>query len=115
MLKGRLGLDSANVPHADRAGCLYLARGTLTTRDGTLAFLQGDNTAADALDPGVVNWACSSISMTGKSSELICRIGTAAHGAQATSIVKFLPARLLPTGFSHRDFSLNCKAFALLL
>lgn len=52
MLKGRLGLDSANVPHADRAGCLYLARGTLTTRDGTLAFLQGDNTAADALDPG---------------------------------------------------------------
>ena len=25
---------------------------TLTTRDGTLAFLQGDNTAADALDPG---------------------------------------------------------------
>jgi CRISP-associated protein Cas1 len=52
MLKGRLGLDSAKVPHADRAGCLYLARGTLTTRDGTLAFLQGDNTAADALDPG---------------------------------------------------------------
>ena len=41
MLKGRLGLDSAKVPHADRAGCLYLARGALTARDGTLAFLQG--------------------------------------------------------------------------
>jgi CRISPR-associated protein Cas1 len=52
MLKGRLGLDSAKVPHADRAGCLYLARGALTARDGTLAFVQGDNTAADALDPG---------------------------------------------------------------
>ena len=41
MLKGRLGLDSAKVPHKDRAGLLYLARGALTTRDGTLAFLQG--------------------------------------------------------------------------
>lgn len=52
MLKGRLGLDSAKVPHADRAGCLYLARGALTARDGTLVFLQGETTAADALEPG---------------------------------------------------------------
>lgn len=52
MLKGRLGLDSAKVPHADRAGLLYLARGALTARDGTLAFLQGPTTEADALTPG---------------------------------------------------------------
>jgi CRISPR-associated protein Cas1 len=52
MLKGRLGLDSAKVPHADRAGCLYLARGALTARDGTLAFMQGSATASDALEPG---------------------------------------------------------------
>lgn len=52
MLKGRLGLDSAQVPHKDRAGLLYLARGTLTARDGTLAFLQGYSTSADALSPG---------------------------------------------------------------
>ena len=52
MLKGRLGLDSAKVPHRDRAGLLYLARGALTARDGTLAFLQRDATAADALAPG---------------------------------------------------------------
>ena len=52
MLKGRLGLDSAKVPHADRDGCLYLARGALTARDGTLAFLQGSATASDALQPG---------------------------------------------------------------
>ena len=49
MLKGRLGLDTAHVPHADRAGLLYLSRGALTARDGTLAFLQGP--LAD-LDPG---------------------------------------------------------------
>lgn len=52
MLKGRLGLDSAKVPHADRAGLLYLARGALTARDGTLAFLQGPAEPADALSPG---------------------------------------------------------------
>lgn len=52
MLKGRLGLDSAKVPHADRAGLLYLARGALTARDGTLAFLQGPATASDTLEPG---------------------------------------------------------------
>ncbi|WP_272010916.1 type I-E CRISPR-associated endonuclease Cas1e [Roseovarius sp. ZX-A-9] len=40
------------MPHADRAGCLYLARGALTARDGTLAFLQGPATEADALEPG---------------------------------------------------------------
>jgi len=52
MLKGRLGLDSAKVPHSDRAGLLYLARGQLTARDGALAFLRGAETGPDALDPG---------------------------------------------------------------
>ncbi|MGR3435476.1 MAG: type I-E CRISPR-associated endonuclease Cas1e [Shimia sp.] len=52
MLKGRLGLDSAKVPHADRAGLLYLARGQLTARDGTLAFLRGTDPGADPLGPG---------------------------------------------------------------
>ena len=52
VLKGRLGLDSAKVPHKDRAGLLYLARGALTARDGTLAFLQRSATRSDALDPG---------------------------------------------------------------
>lgn len=52
MLKGRLGLDSARVPYADRTGLLYLARGALTARDGTLAFMQGPTTDADALTPG---------------------------------------------------------------
>ena len=52
MLKGRLGIDSAKVPHKDRAGLLYLARGALTSRDGTLAFMQREATSADALTPG---------------------------------------------------------------
>ncbi|MBU2962092.1 type I-E CRISPR-associated endonuclease Cas1e [Citreicella sp. C3M06] len=52
MLNGRLGLESSKVPHADRSGCLYLARGALVARDGTLSFTQGPPTEADALTRG---------------------------------------------------------------
>ena len=52
MLKGRLGLESARVPHKDRAGLLYLARGALTARDGTLAFLQREASEFDAIAEG---------------------------------------------------------------
>ena len=38
MLRGRLGLDTARIPHADRHGLLWLSRGALTVRDGTLRF-----------------------------------------------------------------------------
>ncbi len=38
MLKGRLGLEAARIPHADRHGLLWLARGNLTVEDGTLHF-----------------------------------------------------------------------------
>jgi CRISPR-associated protein Cas1 len=38
MLKGRLGLETARVPHADRHGVMWLGRGTLYVEDGTLHF-----------------------------------------------------------------------------
>ncbi len=38
MLKGRLGLETARIPHADRHGLLWLSRGALSVRDGTLEF-----------------------------------------------------------------------------
>jgi CRISPR-associated protein Cas1 len=38
MLKGRLGLETARVPHIDRLGLLCLGRGNLTVEDGTLRF-----------------------------------------------------------------------------
>lgn len=38
MLLGRLGLDKARIPHADRFGLLWLARGSLTVKDGSLSF-----------------------------------------------------------------------------
>lgn len=38
MLRGRLGLETARIPHADRHGLLWLSRGALSVRDGTLRF-----------------------------------------------------------------------------
>ena len=39
MLKGRLGLDSARVPHSDRHGLMWLGRGNVYVESGTLRFL----------------------------------------------------------------------------
>lgn len=48
MLLGRLGLDKARIPHADRHGLLWLDRGRLEVEDGCLRFVTGGGT----LDPG---------------------------------------------------------------
>lgn len=53
MLKGRLGLESARIPHADRHGLLWLSRGRLSVEDGVLRFVRvGDVTTDEALEPG---------------------------------------------------------------
>ena len=49
MLRGRLGLETARIPHADRHGLLWLSRGALTVRDGTLRFERDG--PADAKSP----------------------------------------------------------------
>lgn len=41
MLKGRLGLDQARIPHADRHGLLYLDFGVLSVENGCLHFVSG--------------------------------------------------------------------------
>ena len=47
MLKGRLGLETARLPHADRHGLLWLDRGALSVEDGCLRFVAaGSDTVA---------------------------------------------------------------------
>lgn len=48
MLKGRLGLETARVPHASRHGLLWLDRGALSVEDGCLKFV----TAGGSLEKG---------------------------------------------------------------
>lgn len=47
LLKGRLGLETARVPHVDRHGLLWLARGNLYVESGTLRFATGGGGPAD--------------------------------------------------------------------
>ena len=65
MLSGRLGLDTARIPHADRQGLLWLSRGRLTTRDGSLSFERKDEVSAanDPLKPGRYTIPFQSVSM----------------------------------------------------
>ena len=50
MLKGRLGLNTARIPHADRFGLLYLERGALSVEDGCLRFVAALGPTLDAGD-----------------------------------------------------------------
>lgn len=43
VLHGRLGLETARVPHADRHGLIWLERGNLYVQDGTLRFLAAES------------------------------------------------------------------------
>jgi CRISPR-associated protein Cas1 len=50
MLAGRLGLETARIPHADRHGLLWLGYGNLAVEDGTLHFTAGQSKYMDAGD-----------------------------------------------------------------
>lgn len=50
MLKGRLGLEKARVPHVDRHGLLWLARGELCVVDGCLHFKRGGDAESPVTD-----------------------------------------------------------------
>ena len=59
MLSGRLGLELARIPHADRHGLLWLDRGNLTVESGCLRFVS----AGGVLDPGEYQIPHQSVSM----------------------------------------------------
>ena len=64
MLRGRLGLETARIPHADRHGLLWLSRGALTVRDGTLRFERQAPPDSDSpLDEGEYGIPFQTISM----------------------------------------------------
>ncbi len=59
MLKGRLGLESARMPHADRHGLVWFERGELCVIDGCLHFFQGK----DSLTPSAIQVPHQTVSM----------------------------------------------------
>ena len=64
MLRGRLGLETARIPHADRHGLLWLSRGALTVREGTLRFeRKGGPTRDSTLEEGEYGIPFQTLSM----------------------------------------------------
>ena len=61
MLLGRLGLETARIPHADRFGLLYLERGALAVENGCLHFTAAAGPTLDAGDYQVPHQAVSFI------------------------------------------------------
>lgn len=59
MLKGRLGLESARMPHSDRHGLIWFERGELCVIDGCLHFFQGK----DSLTPSAIQVPHQTVSM----------------------------------------------------
>lgn len=53
MLKGRLGLESARIPHADRHGLMWLGRGKLYVEAGTLRYLTAGDGELEAGDHAI--------------------------------------------------------------
>jgi CRISPR-associated protein Cas1 len=49
VIKGRLGLETSRIPHVDRHGMLWLSRGNLNVKDGTLQFISA---GSNNLKPG---------------------------------------------------------------
>ncbi len=82
MLIGRLGLETARVPHADRHGLVWLAYGNLYVRDGTLRFVASASEFLDAGDYAVPFQAVSMIllgpgsTVTHDALRLLARHGT---------------------------------------
>lgn len=61
MLVGRLGLETARIPHSDRHGLVWLERGVLKVEDGCLRFVCAGSNALKAGDYQVPHQSVSNV------------------------------------------------------
>ncbi len=101
MLKGRLGLEKARVPHADRHGLIWLERGELCVIDGCLHFLAGK----DSLTPHILQVPHQAVSMillgpgssvTHDALRLLARHGTLMAAVGQDGVRSYTAPPLLP-------------------
>ena len=101
MLKGRLGLEKARIPHADRHGLLWLSRGELCVVDGCLHFLRGKDSFTPGIDQ-VPHQAVSMIllgpgsSVTHDALRLLARHGTLLAAVGEDGVRSYTAPPLLP-------------------
>jgi CRISP-associated protein Cas1 len=115
MLKGRLGLETARIPHKDRHGLIWLSRGALTVEDGTLRFVRpGAPVSNDALPTGdfAIPFQMVSMILLGPGStvshdalRLCARHGTAIVAVGEDGVRAYTAPPLIPdqSGFARRQ------------
>jgi len=101
MLKGRLGLETARIPHADRHGLLWLERGELCVIDGCLHFMAGKDSLTPYADQ-IPHQAVSMIllgpgsSVTHDALRLLARHGTLMAAVGVDGVRSYTAPPLLP-------------------
>lgn len=101
MLKGRLGLEIARVPHADRHGLIWLDRGELCVVNGCLHFMRGKDSPTPASDQ-IPHQAVSMIllgpgsSVTHDALRLLARHGTLLAAVGKDGVRTYTAPPLLP-------------------
>jgi CRISP-associated protein Cas1 len=101
MLKGRLGLETARIPHADRHGLLWLERGELCVINGCLHFLVGKDSLTPHTDQ-IPHQAVSMIllgpgsSVTHDALRLLARHGTLLAAVGVDGVRSYTAPPLLP-------------------
>jgi CRISP-associated protein Cas1 len=101
MLKGRLGLETARIPHVDRHGLLWLSRGELSVVDGCLHFVRGKDSLTPAIDQ-IPHQAVSMIllgpgsSVTHDALRLLARHGTLLAAVGEDGVRSYTAPPLLP-------------------
>lgn len=101
MLKGRLGLETARIPHADRHGLLWLERGELCVIDGCLHFMAGKDSLTPYIDQ-IPHQAVSMIllgpgsSVTHDALRLLARHGTLMAAVGVDGVRSYTAPPLLP-------------------
>lgn len=101
MLKGRLGLETARIPHSDRHGLLWLERGELCVIDGCLHFSRGADSLRPVIDQ-IPHQALSMIllgpgsSVTHDALRLLARHGTLLAAVGQDGVRSYTAPPLLP-------------------
>jgi CRISP-associated protein Cas1 len=102
MLRGRLGLEHARIPHADRHGLIYLERGALSVEDGCLRFIAGGSDLLVSGDYRIPHQAISAVLLGPGSTvshdalRLLARHGTALCAVGEDGVRLYTAPPLLP-------------------
>jgi CRISP-associated protein Cas1 len=106
MLLGRLGLETARLPHADRHGLVYLDRGRLSVEDGALTFVCAGGGGTPAGDYAIPHQMISLVllgpggSVTQDALRLLARHGAGLVAVGEEGVRLYTAPPLLPD-FSH--------------